>query len=216
MRTLRPAALAALALSCAALLAACGSGTTTVTAASAPPDTASTAATQTETASTASTATSTPAPTTATTPAPTTTARTAPEPAFTEPETHAQGLAGAIATVRSLGYTPQNSSGYHSGQTLRVLIGTHNGSTSGYGQLAFFFVGNHYIGTDVRVPSAKISVVSQGEAEVTIAYPLYRHGDPLCCPGAGQQNVRFQLNNGKLQALDPIPPAVSATGTSRN
>jgi hypothetical protein len=28
--------------------------------------------------------------------------------------------------------------------------------------------------------------------------------------------VRFQLDNGKLTALDPIPPANSATGTSRN
>jgi len=210
MSRLRPAALAALALSCGALLAACGSGTSTVTVASAPPDTASTAATQTEATSTASTAASTPmTTTTATTPATTTTARTAPEPAFTEQETHAQGLPGALATVRSLGYTPQDASDYHSGQTLRVLIGTR--SSSGSGQLAFFFVGNHYIGTDVRVPSASISVAGQSEAEVTIAYALYRNGNP-----AGRQSVSFQLNNGKLQAMDPIPPALSATGTSRN
>jgi hypothetical protein len=82
----------------------------------------------------------------------------------------------------------------------------HSGSGDGYGQQAFFFVNGRYIGTDASQPSATLRVVGQGDTEVTLAYPLYRDGDPLCCPGAGQARVRFQLNNGKLTALDPIPP----------
>lgn len=205
------ASAAALALSCAVLLAACGSTTTTVTAASAPAQSEpATTATTTATATASTPATTTPAPArTSTATTPQSTVRTAPEPAFTQQETHAEGLPGAIATVRSLGYTPQSTAEYHSGQTLRVLIGTQ--TASGRGQLAFFFSGNHYLGTDVRVPSARISVASQGETEVTILYSLYRQGSP-----AGQSSVRFQLNNGRLQALDPIPPALSSTAPARN
>ena len=111
--------------------------------------------------------------------------------------------------MRSLGYTPQNPAEYRSAQTLRVLIGTR--TAGGRGQLAFFFDGNHYLGNDVRIPSARIAVAAQGETEVTIAYTLYRQGSQ-----AGQASVRFQLNNGRLQALDPIPPAASSTAAARN
>jgi len=96
-----------------------------------------------------------------------------------------------------------------------VLIGTRNGSTDGYGQQAFFFVNGRYIGTDSKVPSATVSVVGQGETEVTLAYPLYRRGDPVSSPSGGQAKVTFQLNNGKLVPLSPIPPASSSSGLSR-
>ena len=61
-----------------------------------------------------------------------------------------------------------------------------------------------------------MKVVSQNDTEVAIAYPLYRHSDPLCCPGGGTRVVHFALNNGKLTALDTIPPANSSSGLSRN
>jgi hypothetical protein len=50
---------------------------------------------------------------------------------------------------------------------------------------------------------------------VALAYPLYRSGDPLSSPSGGQAVVRFQLDDGKLTPLDPIPPASSTTGPSR-
>jgi hypothetical protein len=115
--------------------------------------------------------------------------------------------------VRTKGFTPNNTSDYHPAQTLRVLIGTR--ASSGHGQQAFFFVNGRYIGTDSSQPSATVRVVAQGDTEVTLAYPLYRKNDPLCCPGGGQAQVRFQLNNGKLLALDPIPPTSSNSGLSR-
>ena len=127
--------------------------------------------------------------------------RTAPEPAFTEEESKGAGLSTATAVLHARGYTPANTSDYHSSQALRVLIGVRTGSGDGYGQQAFFFVNGRYIGTDASQPSAALRVVGQGDTEVTLAYPLYRSGDPLCCPSRGHRQVHFQLDNGKLTAL---------------
>ena len=201
-----------LGVSAPALLGACGSSTKTVSVAGAPP------VTQTSTGAHAAGSSSTPATTPSTTvgggggtPAPATT-RTAPEPAFTEKKDSSEGLSAAIAVLNAKGYTPANTSVYHPNQALRVLIGTRSGSSDGYGQQAFFFVNGRYIGTDSKEPSATVSVVSQNDTEVTLAYPLYRKGDPLSSPSAGVAKVRFQLNNGQLAPLDPIPPASSASG----
>ena len=199
---------------CGVLLAGCGSATKTVTVASAPATSAATTSTQ----STAATATSPVTTSTASAPASTSTTRTAPEPEFTETGQTPQSatVGAAVAVLRAHGYSPADTSEYHSGQTLRVLVGTRTGSGDGYGQQAFFFLDGRYLGTDAKEPSAKLRVVSQGDTEVAIAYPLYRSGDPLCCPGGGQRVVHFALNNGKLTALDPIPPASSKTGLARN
>ena len=198
-------------------LSGCGSATKTVTAASAPPSGSTTgpAAAQPTTA-TSTTTTSTPAEPTPTTT--TSTTRTAPEPSFTESEGEAKSgsLGAAVAAVKARGYTPQDTSEYHPEQTLRVLVGTRSGSGDGYGQQAFFFLDGRYLGTDAKEPSAKLKVVSQNDTEVAIAYPLYRASDPLCCPGGGQRVVHFALDDGKLTALDTIPPAHSSAGLSRN
>jgi hypothetical protein len=127
----------------------------------------------------------------------------------------AEGLPAALAVVRAHGYTAEDTSDYHPNQTLRVLIGTGSHSNDGYDKQAFFFVDGRYLGTDSSRPSAQIGVVSQSDTEVTLAYGLYRPNDPLCCPGGGTAHVRFQLNNGRLVPLDPIPPLSSSTGTSR-
>jgi hypothetical protein len=201
-----------LGVSAPALLGACGSGTKTVSVAGAPP------VTQTSTGAQTTGASSTPATTPTTTAgagggtASPATTRTAPEPAFTEKKDSSEGLSAATEVLRAKGFTPANTSVYHPNQALRVLIGTRAGSSDGYGQQAFFFVNGRYIGTDSKVPSATVSVVSQNDTEVTLAYPLYRKGDPLSSPSGGVAKVRFQLNNGQLAPLDPIPPASSASG----
>lgn len=143
--------------------------------------------------------------------------RTATAPAFAEKErgVAAEGLPAALAVVRAHGYTAEDTADYHSNQTLRVLIGTGSHSNDGYDKQAFFFVDGRYLGTDSSRPSAQIGIVSQSDTEVTLAYRLYRPNDPLCCPGGGTAHVRFQLNNGRLVPLDPIPPLSSSTGTSR-
>jgi hypothetical protein len=199
----------------AALLAGCGGGTKTVDASTPLPEATTTTSTpQTSTTTTTNTtATSTTSTSTATasssesggTASPSTT-RTAPAPAFTHQGSTgttasgegAEGLSAAEAVVQAKGFTVNATSDYHPNQTLRVLIGTRTGSAVGNGQQAFFFVDGRYIGTDAKQPSAQVSVVSQGDTEVALAYAL---------AGGGQATVRFQLNNGKLVPLGPIPSA---------
>ncbi|MCL2768660.1 MAG: LppP/LprE family lipoprotein [Solirubrobacterales bacterium] len=230
MRTL----LAALLAGCAALALGCGSGTRTVSVASSPPahsssPTAASHATGSATGGgsgglTTSTTTSV-SPTSAHSPtssAPanatstvTTTTRTAAGPAFARGEAEEGGdLAGAVAVVKAHGYTPASTSDYHPDQTLRVLVATNTGAADGAAR-AFFFVGSRYIGTDASTPSSSLSVAGQSDTEVTLSYPLYRPHDPRCCPSGGHAEVRFQLDNGKLVALDPIPPNSSQSGLSR-
>ena len=197
-------------------VAACGSQTKTVTVTGAATAAQSTGAPGTPTGTTTTApASTTGVPSAGGTAAPTST-RSAPEPAFTQQEAHAEGPAAAAALVRAHGFTPNDTSEYHSGQTLRVLVATRTGSGDGYGQQAFFFVGDRYIGTDTKEPSASVRVLSQSDTEVTLAYPLYRPTDPLSSPSGGTATVRFQLNNGKLTAVGRIPPANSTSGLARN
>jgi len=216
MRSARPWALVlALGVSGGALLGGCGSGTKTVSVAGAPPAPATTATGASPSSSATTPASPAPAPTTTSGSAPQTSTRSAPEPAFTERGAGAEGLRAAMAVLGAKGFTANSTADYHPNQTLRVLVGTRTGSGDGYGQQAFFFVNGRYIGTDASQPSAKLRVIAQNDTEVTLEYPLYRKNDPLCCPGAGVARVRFQLNNGRLSPLDPIPPASSQSGVSR-
>ena len=206
------ASMLTLAAAVTVILGGCGGGTKTVSVASAPTSAQTTDTTTQPTTSTASK----PANTTTTG----TTTRTAPEPAFAEKgkagsSTTAEGLPAALAVVRAHGFLAKDTSDYHPNQTLRVLIGTGASSNDGYDKQAFFFVDGRYIGTDSTRPSAMVSVVSQSDTEVTLAYSMYRSGDPLCCPGGGQAKVRFQLDNGQLTPLEEIPPVNSTTGLSR-
>jgi hypothetical protein len=150
------------------------------------------------------------------------TTRTAPEPAFAQhggtgggAEPSGEEAAAAVAVVKTHGYTPDDVSQYHPNQTLRVLLGTRTGSADGYDQRAFFFLDGKYLGTDSSQPSGSIKIVSQSDTEVVLTYALYRPHDPLCCSTGGQATVHFQLNNGQLVPLQPIPPASSTSGVSR-
>lgn len=114
--------------------------------------------------------------------------------------------------MQGLGYTPSEPSEYHGSQTLQVLVGTKTGSADGYAQQAFFFLDGKYLGTDASQPSASIEVASQGDTEITLSYPLYKAGDPMCCATGGRTSVTFQLNNGKLVPLEQIPPSRPSDG----
>ena len=143
--------------------------------------------------------------------------RSAPEPAFAEGSSSAEGeaLKAAQRTLSARGYSAGEAAQFHEHQTLQVLVGTRTGSSDGYGQQAFFFIDGHFLGTDASEPSATVRVLSQAETEVTLAYPLYAPGDALGSPSGGQATVRFQLDNGKLQALGAIPSASPSAALSR-
>jgi len=212
----RPTTMLLAAAAAAAAIAGCGSGgTKTVSVANTTPsETASQA-----TSSTGTTTQSSPPPTssTNTTTHPSETGgaeatRTSTSPAFTKESTSTEGASTAAAVVRAHGYTPNETSQYRPDQTLRVLVGTKTGSADGYGQQAFFFVGGHYLGTDTSQASATVKVVSQGDTEVALSYPVYKPGDPLGKPSGGEKTVRFQLNNGHLVPLGQIPSAAARSG----
>lgn len=196
---------ALLACSSCILIAACGSAGKADSAST--KQSSSSSATQTSTTSSASTSESVIATATST--------RTSSAPAFAKQESGQSALAAAVASVQSQGYTPNDTAEYHPQQTLRVLTATKSGAGGTNVQRAFFFIDGRYIGTDSSQPSGSMKVISQGQTSVTLAYGMYRPGDSPCCPGGGQSTVTFQLNNGSLQALDPIPPAHSASGLSR-
>lgn len=212
-----------------AVLGGCGGATKTVTVSSASEPAASTTpstASRTSTGAASTTSTATTPATSATTqqssPGVASTTRTAPEPAFAQhagsgggTEASGEEAAAAVASVKTRGYTPDDVSQYHQNQTLRVLVGTRTGSADGYDQRAFFFVDGKYLGTDSSQPSASLRLVSQSDTEVVLAYALYRPHDPLCCGTGGESIVHFQLNNGQLVPLQPIPPASSPSGLSR-
>jgi hypothetical protein len=124
-------------------------------------------------------------------------------------------MGAAVATVRRLGYVVSNTSTYGPNYTLHVLVGVRQGSADGYMQRAFFFLGDRYLGTDARDPSAQISVVAQDDTAATIRYALYRPGDPNCCSTGGHRDVQFALDNGRLAALGEIPSASASASLSR-
>ncbi len=208
-----PLALAAAAIAVA--IAGCGSGgTKTVSVANTTPSEAATQPT-----ATTGTTQSSPPPTTSTNTGAHTNetggaeaTRAGSAPAFAKESAGAEGVSAATAVVRAHGYTPNETSQYQPNQTLRVLVGTRTGSSDGYGQQAFFFVDGHYLGTDTSQPSATVKVVSQGDTEVTLSYPIYKAGDPLSKPSGGEKTVRFQLNNGRLVPLGQIPSVAERSG----
>jgi hypothetical protein len=206
----RPRTATVAALAAAAALAGCGSQTKTVTVASAPADTGVQTTTSTATGTTSAPVTTTSATTPTQTEASST--RTAPEPSFAEGQSHSssEGASAAAALVGAHGFTARDTAEYHPGQTLRVLVGTRTAAGTQQ-QQAFFFLEGRYLGTDAKSPSGRISVVSQSDTEVAIAYGIYRQGDSACCPSGGSQVVHFALDDGRLTALDPIPPLSSRT-----
>ena len=214
--------LAGAGLTAAIACAGCGSGSTRTISVSSSPSasSASTAAASTKppapaTASKPTTSTATHASTPTAAPATPSGGAAAPaggsshEPAFVGQGAGGPGLSAAIGLMRSRGYSVLDPSQYRPDQTLKVLVGAREGSAS-HVQQAFFFVGGRYLGTDTSAPSGQIHLVGQNDTEVTLAYSLYRARDGACCPSGGQAQVRYQLDNGRLVALDPIP-AVAAT-----
>jgi hypothetical protein len=115
----------------------------------------------------------------------------------------------AVEQMRRQGFEPVSVAVYKPRQSLRVLIGRPKASTAIRGRRAFFFVREQYIGTDAASPSARLKVASQDSHGITLAYTRYAAGDKPCCPSDGTVKVRFAMGDGRLQPLDPIPPATA-------
>jgi hypothetical protein len=178
-RSLVAAALLALAL------AGCGSGGS------------STQSSTTGGSSASGTATGAPVPSTASTP---TTAASGPSRTITapaaapQPVTGSTGIDPALAVLASRGYTVVSRDVWEPEHTLSVLVGQRTGA----GQLAFFFVGHRYIGTDASAPSRQIQVLHQQDTTITLGYGNSQ---------GGQAIVPFHWNGSRLAPQAPIPPA---------
>jgi LppP/LprE lipoprotein len=130
-------------------------------------------------------------------------------------------LDDALAVVSGKGYDASDFASANvpdeatwEGTTLRVLLGVRTPSDS-YDQRAFFFLSERYLGTDTRLPSARISLVAHTDRTVTIEYVLYRRRDPLSDPTGGSATVRYHWNGRRLVPEDPIPPAAWNARLSR-
>lgn len=116
----------------------------------------------------------------------------------------------AVRVVKRHGYTPINKMQFRRGHTLRVLVGRKQFGCCALGRKAFFFVRRRGLQrTDVRRPSStRVRVAWQRDKMVALRYgPLYRPGDPSCCPSGGKRIVRFRWNKRAVRVLDPIPSA---------
>ena len=137
-------------------------------------------------------------------------------PLITTTLTRDISLNQAKAIVREKGYEPyvQGSASAWKTYTLRVLIGVKEPGDS-YTNFAFFFVGNHYLGTDTAKSSARMRVAKQTDDTVTVEYTLYRPDDALADPSGGNVTVRYRWTGAKLVPLDPIPTEDWSASLSR-
>lgn len=67
-----------------------------------------------------------------------------------------------------------------------------------------FFDRKSPIGTPTPDPRPYITVTAMGNDTAAVQYQWRQGQDPACCP-TGIATVRFEIEDGKLKALDPIP-----------
>ncbi|HEX5147332.1 MAG TPA: LppP/LprE family lipoprotein [Conexibacter sp.] len=123
-------------------------------------------------------------------------------------------LQTAEQTLSARGYAPLGERDWRPDQPLKVLLGVSR-SASPRAELAFFFVGDRFIGTDTKDPSAQLQVAAQGGDAVTIAYGLYRPSDSIDDPTAGTAQVTYRWNGGSLVPQGAIPSAAPDASPSR-
>jgi len=133
---------------------------------------------------------------------------TAPNPSAPLP------LQAAEQVLAARGYGVLTEHDWRPGQPLKVLIGVSRASGP-RAELAFFFVGATFIGTDTKDPSGSIAVVAQGGGSVTLSYALYRPSDSIDAPTAGSASVTYRWTGTRLVPQGTIPSAAAAASPSR-
>jgi hypothetical protein len=78
------------------------------------------------------------------------------------------------------------------------------GDASDSPQQVLFFDRRTPIGTPTPDPRPYITVTPQGDDTAVVQYQWRQAQEPACCP-TGIGSTRFQIEDGKLKALDPIP-----------
>lgn len=126
----------------------------------------------------------------------------------------------AEAAVRAMHYTPVANDWYSDsvpGPLLEAIAAVPVGTAIGnQGHRVFFFVAGNFVGTDTTDGSANLEFDYSTGTIVAVNYNLYHPSDPLCCPNAGAQTVRFLWAGGRLNVLDPIPAPDPNVDPTRN
>lgn len=201
-----PLALASAALALLAL-AGCGGGTAPTS-----DHVATRTGTRTVTAPTSSTATTAPATTPSAAPAAPPSAAPAAPPNPNAP----LSLHAAEQVLSARGYETLSERDWRPDESLKVLVGVGlRGPAGSRRELAFFFVGATFIGTDTKDPSGQIAVTAQGGGSVTLSYGLYRPSDAIDAPSAGTADVLYRWTGARLVPQGAIPPAAAAASQSR-
>lgn len=123
-------------------------------------------------------------------------------------------LHAAEQVLDARGYAVLTESDWRPDQPLKVLIGVSRGGGP-RAELAFFFVGASFIGTDTKDPSGSIEVVAQGGDAVTLSYALYKPSDLIDAPTAGSASVTYRWTGSRLVPQGTIPSAAPAASPSR-
>ncbi|MFL5818607.1 MAG: LppP/LprE family lipoprotein [Conexibacter sp.] len=123
-------------------------------------------------------------------------------------------LAAAEQALDARGYAPLGERDWRPGQQLKVLLGVSR-SADPRAEQAFFFVGDTFIGTDTKDPSAAIEVAAQSDDSVTLSYGLYRPADQVDVPTGGTAEVTYRWDGSSLTPQGPIPAASPAAPLSR-
>lgn len=124
-------------------------------------------------------------------------------------------LQTAEQTLDRRGYATLTERDFRPDQQLKVLVGVRRGVSDAGAQLAFFFVGDRFIGTDTTAPSGRIAVADQQDDAITLTYSLYRTGDGIDGPTGGSADVTYRWTGTALEPQDAIPTADPFVSPSR-
>ena len=151
---------------------------------------------------------------TVTVPAATSTTTVPTTPAAPSDPTAPLSLQAAEQVLDARGYAPLAERDWRPDQPLKVLLGVSR-SAGPRAEQAFFFVGDTFIGTDTKDPSASIEVAAQDGDSVTLSYGLYRPADQVDVPTGGTAEVTYGWDGTSLTPQGSIPSASTAAPLSR-
>jgi hypothetical protein len=111
-------------------------------------------------------------------------------------------VAGEIAKLPA-GQWNEVVSGHTTDCSLHWVVVSAGDASDSPGQV-LFFDRKSPIGTAAPQPRPYLTVMSTANDTASVQYQWRQGQDPACCP-TGSATVRFQVDGGKLKALDPVP-----------
>jgi hypothetical protein len=94
-------------------------------------------------------------------------------------------------------------SGHTADCSLHWVVVSSGDAADSPGQV-LFFDRKSAIGTPTPDPRPYITITAVGNDTAAVQYHWRQAQEPACCP-TGIGTVRFNIEDGKLKALDPIP-----------